>query len=479
MQFSLKAKIMLAIFFTNTYNKSIKYGKVKYMAGRKTYTADEIRQIVKDKKVEFIKLQFCDINGQLKNMSVPATQLDKVLNNESMLDGSSIKGFRNIETSDMYFYPDLSTFTLLPFREDKVAGTNVARIICDIHNPDGTPFEGCPRANLKRVIKRAKDMGYEMNVGPEAEFFLFKKDENGHPTTQTHDHAGYYEAAPDDMGENIRKEIVRTITAMGFDVEASHHEVADGQHEIDFKYEDALTSADNIITFRYAVKAVASKMGVHATFMPKPIFGINGSGMHCNLSLFKNGKNTFYDAKRAHGLSETALYAIGGLLDHVRNFTAITNPTVNSYKRIVPGYEAPVYLAWSLANRSALIRVPAKRGNATRVELRSPDPSCNPYLALAVILEAILDGVEKKTKPPLDVDKNIFKMDDKERKRAKIETLPGSLYEALMLMKKNAIVKSALGEHIFKEFMQSKLKEWEGYRTAVTQYELDTYLERY
>lgn len=479
MQFSLKAKILLAIFSTNTYNKSIKYGKVKYMAGRKTYTADEIRQIVKDKKVEFIKLQFCDINGQLKNMSVPATQLDKVLNNESMLDGSSIKGFRNIETSDMYFYPDLSTFTLLPFREDKVAGTNVARIICDIHNPDGTPFEGCPRANLKRVIKRAKDMGYEMNVGPEAEFFLFKKDENGHPTTQTHDHAGYYEAAPDDMGENIRKEIVRTITAMGFDVEASHHEVADGQHEIDFKYEDALTSADNIVTFRYAVKAVANKHGVHATFMPKPIFGINGSGMHCNLSLFKNGKNTFYDAKRAHGLSETALYAIGGLLDHVRNFTAITNPTVNSYKRIVPGYEAPVYLAWSLANRSALIRVPAKRGNATRVELRSPDPSCNPYLALAVILEAILDGVEKKTKPPLDVDKNIFKMDDKERKRAKIETLPGSLYEALMLMKKNAIVKSALGEHIFKEFMQSKLKEWEGYRTAVTQYELDTYLERY
>ncbi len=449
------------------------------MTEKKTYTTEEIKKIVKEKKVEFIKLQFCDINGQLKNMSIPATQLDKALNNETMLDGSSIKGFRNIETSDMYFYPDLSTFTLLPFREDKDAGTNVARIICDIHNPDGTPFEGCPRANLKRVIKKAKDMGYEMNVGPEAEFFLFKKDENGHPTTQTHDHAGYYEAAPDDMGENIRKEIVRTITAMGFEVEASHHEVADGQHEIDFKYENALTSADNIVTFRYAVKAVANKHGVHATFMPKPIFGINGSGMHCNLSLFKNGKNTFYDSKRAHELSETALYAIGGLLDHVRNFTAVTNPTVNSYKRIVPGYEAPVYLAWSLANRSALIRVPAKRKNATRIELRSPDPSCNPYLALAVILEAILDGVEKKTNPPLDVDKNIFKMDDKERKRAKIETLPGSLYEALMLMKKNAIVKSALGEHIFKEFMQSKLKEWEGYRTAVTKYELDTYLERY
>lgn len=449
------------------------------MAGRKQYTAEEIRQIVKDKKVEFIKLQFCDINGQVKNMSLPSSQLDKILNNECMLDGSSIKGFRNIETSDMYFYPDLATFTLLPFREDKAAGTNVARLICDIHNPDGTPFEGCPRSNLKRVLKRAKEMGYEMNVGPEAEFFLFKKDENGFPTTNTHDRAGYYDTAPDDMGENIRKEIVRTITAMGFEVEASHHEVSEGQHEIDFKYEDALTSADNIITFRYAVKAVANKMGVHATFMPKPIYGINGSGMHCNLSLFKNGKNTFYDPKRAHQLSETALYAIGGLLDHVKNFTAVTNPTVNSYKRIVPGFEAPVYLAWSLANRSALIRVPAKRGNATRVELRSPDPSCNPYLALAVILEAILDGVEKKTKPPLDIDKNIFKMDDKERKRAKIETLPGSLYEALMLMKKSAIVKSALGEHIFKEFMQSKLKEWDGYRTAVTKYELDMYLERY
>ncbi len=446
---------------------------------RKAYTAEEIKKIVKDKKVEFIKLQFCDINGQVKNMSVPVTQLDKVLNNECMLDGSSIKGFRNIETSDMYFYPDLATFTLLPFREDTVSGTNVARLICDIHNPDGTPFEGDPRSNLKRVLKKAKDLGYEMNVGPECEFFLFKRDEEGNPTTKTHDHASYYDVASYDLGENMRKEIIRTITKMGFDVEASHHEVADGQHEIDFKYEDALTSADNIITFRYVVKAIASKHNVHATFMPKPIFGINGSGMHCNISLFKNNKNAFYDAKRAHELSEIALYAIGGLLDHVKQFTAITNPLVNSYKRLVPGYEAPVYLAWSLANRSALIRIPAKRGNATRLELRSPDPSCNPYLALSVILEAILDGVTKKTKPPLDVDKNIFKMDDKERKRAKIETLPGSLHEALLLMKKSQIVKGALGEHIFKEFMQSKLKEWDIYRTAVTKQELDMYLERY
>ncbi len=445
------------------------------MTEKKNYTADDIKKIIKEEKVEFVKLQFCDINGQIKNLSVPASQIDKVLSGDYMLDGSSIKGFRNIETSDMNFYPDLSTFAVLP---NKATSVN-ARIICDIYNTDGTPFEGCPRANLKRVIQKAKDKGLVMNVGPEAEFFLFKRDEKGQLTLDTHDNAHYYDAAPDDMGESIRTQIVRTISDLGFDVEASHHESAKGQHEIDFKYADALTSADNIITFRYVVKAIARANGQHATFMPKPIAGINGSGMHCNVSIFKDGKNTFYDPNRAHLLSETALYSIGGLLEHVKQFTAVTNPTVNSYKRLVPGYEAPVYLAWSLANRSALIRVPLKKGNATRVELRSPDPSCNPYLAFAVILEAMLDGIEKKIKPPLDIDKNIYQMDDKERKRAKIETLPGSLYEALMLMKKSSLVKSALGEHIFKEFMQSKLKEWDGYRTAVTKYELDMYLERY
>ena len=445
------------------------------MTERKNYTEADIKAIIKEKKVEFLKLQFCDINGQIKNLCLPVSQLDKVLNNEVMLDGSSIKGFRSIETSDMNFYPDLSTFAILPTNTNAVH----ARLICDIYNTDGTPFEGCPRVNLKRVIEKAKKMGLEMIVGPEAEFFLFKRDANGQLTMDTHDNAHYYDAAPDDMGEYIRTQIIRSISELGFDVEASHHEVAKGQHEIDFKYADALTSADNIITFRYIVKTIARANGQHATFMPKPIYGINGSGLHCNLSLFKNGKNTFYDPKRAHQLSEIALYSIGGLLDHVRSFTAITNPTVNSYKRLVPGYEAPVYLAWSLANRSALIRIPMKRGNATRAELRSPDPSCNPYLAFAVILESILDGIQKKTKPPLDIDKNIFKMDDRERKRSKIETLPGSLYEALMLMKKSAIVKSALGEHIFKEFLQSKLMEWDGYRTSVTPYELDMYLERY
>ncbi len=446
---------------------------------KKDLTKEDIKKIVKEKNIEFIRLQFCDINGHVKNMAVPSTQIDKVLNNECMLDGSSIKGFRNIETSDMYFYPDLSTFVILPWREDKTNEANVARLICDIHNPDGTPFEGCPRANLKRVLKRAQDMGIVMNVGPEAEFFLFKKDADGRPTTETHDQAGYYDVAPDDLGEEIRRQIVRVLTKMGFDIEASHHEVARGQHEIDFKYADALTTADNILTFKYAVKAVASQNGLHATFMPKPIFGINGSGMHCNISLFKDGKNAFYDKNRAYELTEAALYSIGGLLTHVKDFTAITNPTINSYKRLVQGYEAPVYLAWSLANRSALIRVPAKRGNATRVELRSPDPSCNPYLALAVILEAILDGLNKQIKPPLQVENNIYKMDDKERKRAKIDSLPASLIEALTLMKKSDVVKSALGEHIFNEFMTSKLREWENYRIYVTPYELDLYLEAY
>ncbi|MDD3237146.1 MAG: type I glutamate--ammonia ligase [Candidatus Gastranaerophilales bacterium] len=446
---------------------------------KKKFTREEIKNIIKEKHVEFIRLQFCDLHGHVKNMAVPASQIDKVLDNECMLDGSSIKGFRSIETSDMYFYPDIDTFTILPWREDKSEEINVARFICDIHNSDGTPFEGCPRANLKRVLKKAADMGVVMNVGPEAEFFLFKKDENGLPTTIPNDKAGYYDVAPVDKAEGIRRQMVRVLNQMGFEIEASHHEVAVGQHEIDFKYEDALTAADNIVTFRYAVKAVASQFGLHATFMPKPIFGINGSGMHCNISLFKDGKNAFYDPDRAYQLSEEALYTIGGMLEHVKAFTAVTNPLVNSYKRLVQGYEAPVYLAWSLANRSALIRVPAKRGNATRVELRSPDPSCNPYLALAVMLEAILDGIENQIKPPLPVENNIYKMDDKERKRAKIESLPGSLNEALDLMKKSSVVKSALGEHIFNEFINSKRREWENFRIYVSPYEIETYLEKF
>lgn len=440
---------------------------------------EEIKKLIEDNHVKFIRLQFVDINGMVKNLAVPAKQIDKILNNELMLDGSSIKGFRSIETSDMCFYPDLSTFAILPWRE-KEGQWNVARIICDIHNADGTPFEGCPRCNLKRVIKEAEEMGLVMNIGPEAEFFLFKKDENGRPTTITHDVADYYDVGPDDKGEDIRANIVNTLEQLGFEIEASHHEGAPGQHEIDFKYSDALTAADNIVTFKYAVKACADKFGLHATFMPKPIYGINGSGMHCNISLFtKDGKNVFYNQDEDYQLSKEALYTIGSILENVKDFTAITNPTVNSYKRLVPGYEAPVYIAWSLSNRSALIRVPAKRGNATRVELRSPDASCNPYLVMAVLLTVAMEGVKNKVKPPIQTEENIYEMTPKERKRNKIDALPGSLNEALALMKKSKIVKKALGEHIFNEFVTAKEIEWDRYRTAVSPWEIQQYLEKF
>ena len=443
----------------------------------KQFTRDEVKKLIKEYNIKFIKLQFVDINGQVKNMSVPSEQIDKVLNNEIMLDGSSIKGFRSIETSDMFFHPDINSFQILPWRNQN--GINAARLICDIYNADGTPFEGCPRCNLKRVMEAAQKMGFSMNIGPEAEFFLFSKDKNGNVTTETQDSAGYYDVGPEDLGEDVRSDIVLTLQEMGFDIEASHHEVADGQHEIDFRYADILTAADNVTTFRIAVKAIAAKHNLHATFMPKPIFGINGSGMHCNVSLFKDDKNAFFDEKAEYQLSDTAKYAIGGMLKHVKSITAITNPVVNSYKRLVPGYEAPVYLAWSLANRSALLRVPAKRGISTRVELRSPDPACNPYLAFAAILEACLDGIRNKIDPPAPVESNIYKLTSKERKKQRIDSLPGSLAEALDCMDKSLVAKAALGEHIFKEFMTAKKKEWDSFRTYVSQWELDKYLERY
>jgi len=443
----------------------------------KNYTNADIKKIIEEEHVVFVKLQFVDINGQVKNVSIPACHIDKILDNEIMLDGSSIKGFRSIETSDMFLYPDKNTFVVLPWRE-RAAG-KVARLICDIYNPDGTPFEGCPRCNLKRLISEAQQLGYEMNIGPECEFFLFEKDSEGNITTITHDKAGYYDVGPDDFGEDIRGEIVLTLQKMGFDIEASHHEVADGQNEIGFKYADILTTADNVATFRVTVKALAAKYGLHATFMPKPIFGINGSGMHCNISLFKNGKNAFYDKSTSTQLSEEAIYSIGGLLKHVKEITAICNPTVNSYKRLVPGYEAPVYLAWSLANRSALLRVPAKRGNATRVELRSPDPSCNPYLAFAAILEACLDGLRNKIQPPEAVEANIYHLSEREKKRQKIDSLPGSLSESLDYMEKSMVAKRALGEHIYNEFLHAKRQEWDSFRTFVSKWELDKYLARY
>ena len=441
------------------------------------YTAEYIKQVIIDENVLFVKLQFVDLNGQVKNVAIPAHHIDKILDNDIMLDGSSIQGFRSIETSDMFLYPDKNTFVVLPWKDGEEG--KVARLICDIYNPDGTPFEGCPRCNLKRVMREAQKLGYEMNIGPEAEFFLFEKDKDGNITTTTHDKAGYYDVGPDDFGENIRAEIVLTLQKMGFDIEASHHEGADGQNEIGFKYADILTTADNVATFRVVVKALAAKYGLHATFMPKPICGINGSGMHCNISLFKDGKNAFYDESTSCQLSDVAMYSIGGLLKHVKEITAVCNPTVNSYKRLVPGFEAPVYLAWSLANRSALLRVPAKRGNATRVELRSPDPACNPYLAFATILEACVHGIKNKIDPPEAVEANIFHLTDREKKKQKIDALPGSLAEALDVMERSVVAKQALGDHIFNEFVSAKRQEWDSFRTFVSQWEIDKYLARY
>ncbi len=440
-------------------------------------SVEEILKLAKSENVKMVRLQFVDIHGIPKNMSVHADQLEKVLNNEIMLDGSSIAGFRTIETSDMYFYPDRNTFKVLPWAE---GDRKVARIICDIYNPDGTPFEGCPRNNLKRVIAEAEKLGFIYNVGPELEFFLFEKDGNGNVSTRTHDSGGYYDLGPDDRGELVRSEIVATLERLGFEMEADHHEVAAGQHEIDFKYADALSQADNVTTVKIITRKIANDHGLHATFMPKPIFGVNGSGMHSNQSLAHlDGKNAFFDENGDYQLSKEALWFIGGLLKNVRGITAITNPLVNSYKRLVPGYEAPVYVAWSAANRSALLRIPAKRGSSTRVELRSPDPAANSYLAFAAMLMAGLDGVKNKIEPPSASTANIYQLSEVERQDMGIDSLPGSLFEALELMKESQVAKEALGEHIFGEFIKAKSIEWDQFRTNVTPWELDRYMARF
>ncbi|PRR74645.1 type I glutamate--ammonia ligase [Neomoorella humiferrea] len=426
--------------------------------------------------VKFVRLQFTDIFGVLKNVAIPVNQLPKALNNELMFDGSSIEGFVRIEESDMYLYPDPDTFAVFPWRPHDGA---VARLICDVYNPDGTPFAGCPRCTLKKVIAEAAAMGYTMNVGPEAEFFLFHTDASGRPTLTTHDRAGYFDLTPVDLGEDARRDMVLTLEQMGFEIEASHHEVAPGQHEIDFKYAEALTTADRIATFKFVVRTIAQRHGLHATFMPKPIYGINGSGMHVNISLSKNGQNAFYDPADRLGLSQTAYHFIAGIMKHARALAAVTNPTVNSYKRLVPGYEAPVYIAWSPRNRSPLIRVPAKRGPSTRIEVRHPDPSCNPYLALAVLLKAGLDGIKKGLTPPPPTDKNIFAMTPAELQAEGIGVLPGSLDEALEALAEDEVIKEALGPHIYERLTLAQKLEWEQYRTRVHQWEIDQYLTKF
>ena len=435
-----------------------------------------IHETVERLGVKFMRLQFTDILGAIKNVEVPDKQFDDALDGKIMFDGSSIEGFVRIEESDMYLKPDLRTFQVFPWENS--AGEKVARLICDIYMPDGTPFGGCPRMALRRVIAMAAERGFQMNAGPEAEFFLFQT-RDGSPTTETHDTGGYFDLTPVDLGEDVRRQIVLVLEAMGFHVEAAHHEVAAGQHEIDFRYDDVLTTADNISTFRFVVKNVAMQNCLHATFMPKPIRGINGSGMHTHQSMFSKGVNVFFDEQAEWQLSKTCLHYIGGLLRHAKAICAITNPLVNSYKRLVPGYEAPTNIAWSEKNRSPLIRVPASRGPGTRVELRMPDPSCNPYLALAVMLRTGLDGIEHETDPGPPVNKNIYTMSHRERRHLKIDELPGNLNDALDTLEKDDLMRDTLGEHIFTHFIAAKREEWFDYIKQVTPWEIDRYLTAY
>ena len=441
-------------------------------------TRDEIMHIIKEKNVNFFRLQFVDIFGFLKNIALPLSQIEKALDGKIMFDGSSIEGFVRINESDMYLKPDYDTFVVMPWREKD--GSNAARIICDVYKPDGTPFIGCPRNNLKRVLAEAKKLGYTMNVGTEAEFFLFRRDAEGRATTITDDVTGYFDVEPDDSGIDCRRKIIKTLEAMGFEIEASHHEVAEGQHEINFKYADALTAADNTVTFKWVVRSIAAEFGLHATFMPKPVFGINGSGMHTNQSLFNlDGTNAFYDEKGPLELSPVAYKYIAGIMKNAKGFCAVTNPLVNSYKRLVAGYEAPVYVAWSASNRSALVRIPASRGMGTRTEVRCPDPACNPYLAFAMMLGAGLDGIKNDLPVPDAVNADIFEMTAAEKKEAGIASLPANLYEAVQELKASPIALDALGPHILAKYIEGKEKEWDSFRIAITDWEHKTYLSRY
>ena len=439
------------------------------------YTRADILRIVEEEDVGFIRLQFTDIFGVMKNVAITASQLEKALHHQIMFDGASIEGFARIEESDMYLYPDLDTFEIFPWRPQQ---GKVARLICDVYKPDGTIFQSDPRYVLKKVMSQAKSMGLEFDVGPECEFFLFHTDEDGLPTTVTHESAGYFDLGPLDLGENARRDMVLTLEDMGYEIEASHHESAPAQHEIDLHYDEALASADSIMTFKLVVKTIAKRHGLHATFMPKPKSGINGSGMHINMSMRKDGINIFHDSKDPAGLSKEAYWFIGGLMKHMKAICFITNPVVNSYKRLVPGYEAPVYIAWSARNRTPLIRIPDTRGDAVRIELRSPDPSANPYLALAVCLAAGLEGIQNEIMPPKSVDCNIYEMSEEERKASGIEMLPGSLLEAAREFEKDAFIQSVLGEDLSKKYIEAKTREYADYRAQVTDWEISRYLHR-
>lgn len=440
------------------------------------YTKQDIMQMVEENDVEFIRLQFTDLFGALKNMAISVSQLERALDNKCLFDGSSIEGFVRIEESDMYLYPDLNTFTILPWRPQH---GRVARLICDVYRPMGIPFEGDSRYLLKKVMKYAAQMGYTFDIGPECEFFLFHTDENGQPTTITHEKAGYFDITPLDLGENARRDIVLALEDMGFEVEASHHEVAPAQHEIDFHYANALKTADNIQTFKMVVKSIAKRHGLYATFMPKPLSNVDGSGMHINMSISKDGKNIFFDKTKPMGLSDDCLHFIAGLMKHAKAMTCICNPLVNSYKRLVPGYEAPINIAWSEINRSPLIRIPAARGQGTRVEFRSPDAAANPYLVLALCIAAGLDGIVHKLEPMEPIGQNMYLMTEEELKEKGVEKLPVTLGEAIAEMEKDPFIKEVLGEHINNKYLQAKKKEWGEYCSHVTDWETEQYLYKF
>lgn len=443
---------------------------------RNHYTKEDIMQIVEEEDIEFIRLQFTDIFGNLKNIAVTASQLNKALDNKCTFDGSCVDGFIRLEEADMYLYPDLSTMEVFPWRPQH---GKVARLICDVYTPDRKPFEGDPRYVLKRAIKEAEEMGYTFNVGPECEFFLFHTDENGLPTTVSHEKAGYFAMGTADFGENVRRDMILTLEDMGFEVESSHHEVAPAQHEIDFHYGEALETADNIMTFKLAVKTIAKRHGLHATFMPKPKSGVDGSGMHINMSLSKDGKNIFEDDSDEYGLSKEGYYFLGGVMKHIREMTAVLNPLVNSYKRLVPGYEAPVYVNWSTKNRNPLIRIPSVIDTGARIELRSPDPAANPYLALALCLRAGLDGIKNQIEPPACAACNYYEMDEEERKAQNVQLLPESLIRAIEVMEDSTFVKDVLGELVFNKYIEAKKCEWDKYRTQVSNWEVSEYLNQY
>ncbi|MEB1807117.1 MAG: type I glutamate--ammonia ligase [Bacillaceae bacterium] len=445
------------------------------VSSTKELTLEAIKEIIKEKHVELLHMQFVDIEGTLKHVTITAEQIDAAAEGKIMFDGSSITGFSPINKSDLYLLPDLNTFCVLPWSVEE--GYSEARFLCGVKNPDGSDFEGDPRHVLKRTVDKAKEQGYGISVGPELEFFLFETDEKGRPTLNTQDVGGYFEPSPHDYGEKVRLAIYRTLKEMGFTIEASHHEVAEGQHEINFKYADALGAADNATTYKWVVKTVARQFGLHASFMPKPIAGANGSGMHTNISLFdlEKQENAFYDPSDSRELSEKAYQFIGGLIDNIDNFVAVINPLVNSYKRLVPGYEAPCYVAWSASNRSALIRIPATRGAGTRVEIRCPDPSANPYLAFAIIASAGLDGVNRKLEAPAEVVDDIFSMSPAELKERGISNLPTSLEAAVDALEEGKIGRETLGDHVFGEFVDLKRAEYDSFRTAVHGWEIDNY----